>query len=65
MTEDAEDDVDELPYSYIYFAKASARVSNEIDPGKYGVLPSSMFVDFVGTLGEVFIVRTWQVICGK
>ena len=52
VIEDLEDDVDELPDSDS--AKAAARVFDEIDNGKAGVLPSSKFVDLIETLGEGF-----------
>ena len=39
MIEDVEDDIDELPDSY--FAKAAARVFDEIGHGKAGVLSLS------------------------
>ena len=50
MIEDVEDDIDELPDSD--FAKAVAIISDEIDHGKDGALPSSKFVDSIETLGE-------------
>ena len=47
-----EDDVDELPD--LDFANAAAIIFDEIDNGKDGVLPSSRFVDLIGTLGKGF-----------
>ena len=52
LIEDVEYDLDELPDSD--FAKATARLFDKIDHGKYGFLPPSKFVDFIETLGEVF-----------
>ena len=52
VIEDVEDDVDELPDSD--FAKAAARVFDEIDIEIAGVLPSSVFVDLIETLGDGF-----------
>ena len=52
MTEDVEDDVDELPDSD--FAKAALVIFDKIDNGKDGVLPWSKFVDLIKTLGEGF-----------
>ena len=47
-----EDDVDEIPDSD--FSKASARVFDKIDNGKYGFLIFSNFADLIETLGEGF-----------
>ena len=52
VIEDMEDEVDELPD--LYFPRASAILFDEIYHGNYGVLPSSKFVEFIETLGEVF-----------
>ena len=52
MIEYVEDGVDELPGSD--FSKAAAIISDKIYNGKYGVLPSSKFVDLIGTLGDGF-----------
>ena len=52
MIEDVEDDVDELPDSD--FSKSTARVFDKIDNGKDGILPSSIFLDLVETLGKGF-----------
>ena len=52
MIEDVEDDVDELPNSY--FDKAAAMIFDQIDNGKNGVLPSSIYFYLIETLGEVF-----------
>ena len=50
-----EDDVDELPDSY--FSKASAREFDKIDNRKDGFLPSSIFVEFIETVGESFHIE--------
>ena len=52
MIEDVEDKIYELPETD--FAKAAAGVFENIDDGKYGVLPSSKFVDLIETLWEGF-----------
>ena len=44
--------LDELPDSD--FSKATARIFDKINNWKYGVLPSSKFVDLIETLGEGF-----------
>ena len=56
-----EDYTYKLPYSD--FLKAAARVFDKIDNEKYGVLSWSNSVDFIETLGEFFIVKSWRVIC--
>ena len=52
MIKVVEYEVDEPTDSY--FSKAVARVLDEIDNGKAGVLPSSKFFDFIETLAEGF-----------
>ena len=52
MTEDVEDDVDELTDSD--FSEDAARIFDKIDNGKDGVLSSSKFFDWIETLGEGF-----------
>ena len=61
--EDVEDEIDELPDSD--FSKSATIIFDKIDNGKDGVLPSSKFVDLIETLGRVFIVMSWRVICGN
>ena len=50
MIEDVEDDVYELPDSD--FSKSSAIVIDKKDNEKYGVLPSSKFVELIETPAE-------------
>ena len=52
VTEEAEDDIDELNSSD--FSKSAAILFDEIYNGEASVLPSSNFVDLVETLGKVF-----------
>ena len=61
LIEDVEDYIDELTDSD--FAKAAAIIFDKIDNEKYGVLSWSNSVDFIETLGEFFIVKSWRVIC--
>ena len=49
MVEDGEYNIYGIPDSD--FAKAAARVFDEIDMGKAGVLPLSKFADLIETLG--------------
>ena len=55
MTEDVEDNVDEIPDSE--FSYAVAIVFHKIDNGNDGVLPLSKIVDFIETLGEGFNIE--------
>ena len=64
VIKDVEDDIDELPDSY--FSKSAERLFNKINDVKYGVLPSSKFVDLVETLGggvhsEDMVSHMWKV----
>ena len=52
VMEDVEYDVYGLPDSY--FSKASARVFDDIDNGKAGVLTPSKFVELIEKLGKGF-----------
>ena len=61
VTEDVENDVDEIPDSD--FSKAATRVFDKIDNGKDGVLQPSNLLTLLKQLGRVFIVRSWRVIC--
>ena len=52
VIEYVKDDVDEIPDSD--FSKASARIFDEIDNGKDGVLPPSKCIDLIKSIGEIF-----------
>ena len=47
------------------FSKSAARVFDQIDNGKYGVLPLSNYIDLIKNLGKVFVLSISWVICGK
>ena len=63
VTEDMEDDLDELPDSDC--VKSVAIVFDKIDNKKDVVLPSSIFVDLIETLGEGFHSEDLRFICGN
>ena len=61
VTEDMEDDLDELPD--LDYVKSVAIVFDKMDNKKDVVLPSSIFVDLIETLGEGFHIEELRVIC--
>ena len=63
VTEDMEDDLDEIPDSDC--VKAVAIAFDKMDNKKVVVLPSSIFVDLVETLGGWVHSEELRVICGN